>query len=177
MHAIFMGCIRPRFRNGEIDMESEQAQTHRPEQTPKTRPSAKNTHQALPPKKPDLASELSALMAISKRTFAADDRIAVRTLLEVIYNQVSRWEAESRLEEGLYGLLDTLQAPVPLRVGEAFSVVIYCTAPHVDKKSRSKWARALRYATAVKPADESIKKFIKRRGGINACASAYAQLR
>jgi hypothetical protein len=54
-------------------------------------------------------------------------------------------------------------------------MVIYCTAPDVDKKSRSKWARALRYAAATKSDDESIKKFIKRNGGINACASKYAQ--
>jgi hypothetical protein len=33
---------------------------------------------------------------------------------------------------------------------------------------------ALRYAAASKPSDESIKKFIKRKGGINACAMAYA---
>jgi hypothetical protein len=53
--------------------------------------------------------------------------------------------------------------------------VIYCTAPHVDDKRRSKWARALRFAAANKPDDESITKFIKRNGGINACASRYAQ--
>ena len=33
-------------------------------------------------------------------------------------------------------------------------------------KRRSKWARALRYAAASKPDDESIKKFIERKGGI-----------
>jgi len=33
----------------------------------------------------------------------------------------------------------------------------------------------LRFAAANKPDDESIKKFIKRKGGINACASNYAQ--
>jgi hypothetical protein len=101
--------------------------------------------------------------------------MAVRTLLGAIFNQVSVWEAEDRLEEGLYRLLDSLKSPVPLKIGEPFAVVIYCTAPHVDQKSRSKWARALRYAAANKPDDESIKKFIKRKGGINACASRYAQ--
>jgi hypothetical protein len=33
----------------------------------------------------------------------------------------------------------------------------------------------VRYAAATKPDDESIKKFIKRKGGINACASRYAE--
>ena len=101
--------------------------------------------------------------------------MAAQTLLGAIFNQVARWEAEDRLEVELYRLLDSLKAPVPLRFGEAFAVVIYCTAPHVDQKSRSKWARALRYAAANKPDNESIKKFIKRKGGINVCASRYAQ--
>ena len=75
----------------------------------------------------------------------------------------------------MYALLDSLDAPVSLKIGEAFAVTIYCIAPHVDKKSRSKWARALRYAAATKPDDESVKKFLKRKGGINACASRYAE--
>jgi hypothetical protein len=113
--------------------------------------------------------------AVSKRTFSSGNRMAVQTFLGAVFNLVSRWEAEDRLKDGLYRLLDSLKAPVPLRIGEAFAVVIYCTAPHVDQKSRSKWARALRFAAANKPSDESIKKFIKRKGGINACASKYAQ--
>jgi hypothetical protein len=101
--------------------------------------------------------------------------MAVHRFLGAIFNQVSIWEAEDRLEEALYALLDSLDAPVSLKIGEAFAVAIYCTASHVDQKSRSKWARALRYAAATKPNDESIKKFLKRNGGINACASRYAE--
>src|SRR6476620_4686912 len=101
--------------------------------------------------------------------------MAVQIFLGAIFNQVSRWHVEDRLVEELYRLLDTLKAPVPLKIGEAFAVLIYCTAPHVDQKSRSKWARALRYAAANKPDEESIRKFINRNGGINACASRYAQ--
>jgi hypothetical protein len=156
-------------------MELDQAQTSRPEKRTKTWVSAKNERQALPLKKSRLKSELETLKAVSKRTFSSGNRMAVRTLLGAIFNLVARWESEDRLEEGLYRLLDSLKAPVPLKIGEAFAVVIYCIAPHVDKKSRSKWARALRYAAANKPDDESIRKFIKRKGGINACASRYAQ--
>jgi hypothetical protein len=152
-----------------------QAQTYHPEKRTKTRVSAKNNRKALPLKRSRLSSELETLRAVSKRTFSSGNRMAVHRFLGAIFNQVSVWEAEDRLEEGLYRLLDSLKAPVPLRIGEAFSVAIYCIAPHVDKKSRSKWARALRYAAANKPDDESIKKFIKRKGGINACASRYAE--
>jgi hypothetical protein len=139
------------------------------------RTTQKIAQKALPLKQSRLSSELETLRAVSRRTFSSGNRMAVRTLLGAIFNLVSRWELNDRLEEGLYRLLDSLKAPVPLRIGEAFAVTIYCTAPHVDKKSRSKWARALRYAAAIKPDDESIKSFFKRKGGINACASRYAE--
>jgi hypothetical protein len=155
-------------------MELDQAQPYHPGKSSKTRLSAKNERQALPLKQSRLSSELEMLRAVSRRTFSSGNRMAVHRFLGAVFNQVSVWEEEDRLEEGLYRLLDSLKAPVPLRIGEAFAVVIYCTAPHADKKSRSKWARAMRYAAATKPDDESIKKFIKRKGGINACASSYA---
>jgi hypothetical protein len=155
-------------------MEFDQAQPYHPGKSSKTL-SAKNERQAVPLKKSRLSSELETLRAVSKRTFSSGNRMAVHKLLGAIFNLVTRWEVEDRLEEGLYRLLDSLQDPVPLRIGEAFAVVIYCTAPHVDQKSRSKWARALRYAAANKQDDESIKSFFKRKGGINACASRYAE--
>ena len=156
-------------------MDTDQAQPYHAAKPAKTRSPAKIGEQALPLKKSRLSAELETLRAVSKRTFSSGNRMAVNTFLGAIFDQVFLWEAEDRLEEGLYRLLDALKAPVPLRIGEAFAVVIYCIAPHVDDKRRSKWARALRYAAASKPGDESIKKFIKRKGGINACATAYAQ--
>jgi hypothetical protein len=155
-------------------MELDQAQTSHIGKSSKTWRSAKSKVQILPLKKSRLSSELESLKAVSKRTFSSGNRMAVHRLLGAIFNQVSIWEAEDRLEEGLYRLLDSLKAPVPLRIGEAFAVVIYCIAPKADKKSRSKWARSLRYAAATKPDNESIRKFFKRKGGINACASRYA---
>jgi hypothetical protein len=156
-------------------MELDQAQASHLGKSPKTSLSLKNERQALPLKRSRLSRELETIRAISKRAFSSGNRMAVHRFLGAIYDQVAVWEVEDRLEEGLYRLLDTLKVPVPLRIGEAFAVAIYCTAPHVDKKSRSKWARALRYAAATKPNNESIRKFFKRKGGINACASRFAQ--
>ena len=156
-------------------MDRDQSQSYDPTESPERRSRAKIREQALALKQSRFSSELEKLSAVSKRTFSSGNRMAVQTFLGAIFNQVFQWQAEDRLEEELYRLLDSLEGPVPLKIGEAFAVVIYCTAPHVDQKSRSKWARALRYAAANRPDDESIKKFIKRKGGINACASNYAQ--
>jgi hypothetical protein len=156
-------------------MDRDQSQSYDSTESPERASREKIKEQALALKRFRFLSELETLRAVSKRTFSSGNRMAVQAFLGAIFNQVFQWQAEDRLEEELYRLLDSLKAPVPLKIGEAFAVVIYCTAPHVDQKSRSKWARALRYAAENKPADESIKRFFKRKGGINVCASRYAE--
>ena len=156
-------------------MEPDKSQNDGPGKSSKPRLSAKNERQALPLKKSRLSSELETLRAVSKRTFSSGNRMAVHRFLAAIFNQVSVWQAEDRLEEGLYRLLDSLKAPVRLKIGEAFAVVIYCVAPNVDDKRRSKWARVLRFAALTKPSNEPLRAFIKRKSGINACASRYVR--
>jgi hypothetical protein len=60
---------------------------------------------------------------------------------------------------------------------EPFAGVIRCTADpaKVDKRTRSKWSRVLRYALAFKSHSEPLDQFIKGEGGINSCASRFAR--
>lgn len=58
---------------------------------------------------------------------------------------------------------------------DPFATVIRCTSErNVDNKTISKWARALRYAAYCKRPRTSLKRFVKKMGGINACAERYA---
>lgn len=59
---------------------------------------------------------------------------------------------------------------------DAFSAIIRCTCEQsIDNKTISKWARALRYAYECKRARTPLEAFIKKMGGINACADWYAR--
>jgi hypothetical protein len=60
---------------------------------------------------------------------------------------------------------------------DPFTAVIRCTSDDsVDSKMISKWARALRYVVcSKKPPGTGLKTFMKKAGGINACADLYAQ--
>jgi hypothetical protein len=60
---------------------------------------------------------------------------------------------------------------------DPFAAVIRCTADpaRADKRTRSKWSRVLRYAVAYKPVSEPLDEFIRRKGGINACASRFTR--
>jgi hypothetical protein len=58
---------------------------------------------------------------------------------------------------------------------DPFAAVIRCTADpaKADKRTRSKWSRVMRYA-AYKLVSEPLEQFIKRKGGINACAARFS---
>ena len=63
-----------------------------------------------------------------------------------------------------------------VREPEPFAAVIFCSTDRdkVDDRTRSKWSRALRYAADCKDVDEPLRDFIKRKGGLNACAARFA---
>ena len=54
---------------------------------------------------------------------------------------------------------------------DPFAAIIRCTAAKADKRTRSKWSRVMRYAAAYKPDAEPLDQFVRRKGGINACAA------
>ena len=60
---------------------------------------------------------------------------------------------------------------------DPFGAVIRCTAAQAktDKRTRSKWSRMMRYAAMYKLYSEPLDKFIRRKGGINACAARFSR--
>jgi hypothetical protein len=59
---------------------------------------------------------------------------------------------------------------------DAFSAVIRSTCGNsVDAKTVSKYARALRYVARCKEPDTELSAFMKKAGGVNACAARFAR--
>src|SRR5262249_16571521 len=85
------------------------------------------------------------------------------------------WAAEGRAVERAQKAL-RLNNIRPSDHDEPFAAIIRCTADpsKVDKRTRSKWSRVLRYALVNKSHSEPLDQFIKRKGGINKCAERFA---
>jgi hypothetical protein len=106
---------------------------------------------------------------------ARRERDAIYTYLAAVFELVAWWMAENRA-------LERAQRALRLRrIGstdhdEPFAAIIRCTADpaKVDKRTRSKWSRALRWALEQKVTSEPLVRFIKRKGGINECAAKFA---
>jgi hypothetical protein len=104
---------------------------------------------------------------------ARRDRDAIYTYLTAVFDLVAWWAVENRaLERAL-----RLRRLIPTDHDEPFAAIIRCTADpaKVDKRTRSKWSRALRYALTYKLTSEPLARFMKRKGGINQCAAKFAR--
>jgi 3-methyladenine DNA glycosylase/8-oxoguanine DNA glycosylase len=104
------------------------------------------------------------------------DRDAINSYLSAVFDLVAWWAAENRaVSRGRWALkLQGLEVPT---IDEPFAAIIRCTADQakVDKRTRSKWSRVMRYAAEYKTNVEPLATFIQRKGGINKCADRFTR--
>jgi hypothetical protein len=104
------------------------------------------------------------------------DRDAIYGYLTAVFDLVAWWAEEGCALERANKAL-RLRGITPFDDEEPFAAVIRCTADpaKVDKRTRSKWSRALRYALEYKSPSKPLSKFVKRHGGINECAELHCR--
>jgi hypothetical protein len=104
------------------------------------------------------------------------DRNAIYGYLSAVFDLVIWWAAEGRaISRARWALrLQGLDLPT---TDEPFAAVILCTADRqkVDKRTRSKWPRVMRYAMEYKTHVEALAAFVRRKGGINKCAARFTR--
>jgi hypothetical protein len=107
---------------------------------------------------------------------ASRDRDAIYGYLSAVYGLVAWWSAEGREVDRARRALRLQRLEVTDRE-DPFASIIRCTADpiKVDKRTRSKWSRVMRYAAAYKPDSEALDHFVRRKGGINKCAARYSR--
>jgi hypothetical protein len=122
-----------------------------------------------------LRQDLERLRGIWDDCQASRDRNAIYRYLNAVYGLVAWWAAEGRESDRSRRALRLLQLEASDRE-DPFAAVIRCTADpaKADKRTRSKWSRALRYVAAYQPDSEPLTQFIRRKGGINACAGQFS---
>jgi hypothetical protein len=96
--------------------------------------------------------------------------------LTTVFDLVMWWKAEDRAISRTHWALQLYGLDLP-NTDEAFAAIILCTADRqkVDKRTRSKWSRVLRYAAEYKSNSEPLATFVQRKGGINKCAARFAR--
>jgi len=107
---------------------------------------------------------------------ASRDRNAIYGYLSAVFDLVMWWKAEDRAISRARWALQLQRLDLP-STDEPFAGVILCTADRqkVDKRTRSKWSRVLRYAAEYKPSSEPLAAVVQRNGGINKCEARFAR--
>ena len=107
---------------------------------------------------------------------ASRDRNAIYGYLTAVFDLVIWWTAEDRAIDRARWALRLCRLDLPI-TDEPFAAIIRCTADpaKVDKRTRSKWSRVMRYAMEYKINAEPLAAFIQRKGGINKCAARFAR--
>jgi hypothetical protein len=107
---------------------------------------------------------------------SARHRSAIYGYLSAVYGLVAWWTAEGQETERSRRALRSRCLDASNRE-DPFTAVIRCTADpaKADKRTRSKWSRVMRYAAFYKSDSEVLGQFIKRKGGINACAARLSR--
>jgi hypothetical protein len=125
-----------------------------------------------------MRQDLERVRGIWEDCQASRDRNAIYGYLTAVCDLMAWWRAERREIDRTRQALRLQRLEVSGRE-DPFAAVIRCTADPVktDKRTRSKWSRALRYAAANKPDSEALDHFIRRKGGINACAARFSRNR
>jgi hypothetical protein len=123
-----------------------------------------------------LKQDLLRLQTAWDECQASRDRDAIYGYLTAVFELVVWWTAENRAFERAHQAL-RLRHITLFDHEEPVAAVIRCTADpaKVDKRTRSKWSRALRYALEYKAPSEPLDQFIKRKGGINSCAERFSR--
>jgi hypothetical protein len=127
------------------------------------RPSPKET---IPYSSAALRQDLERLRGIWEDCQATRDRNAIYPYLTAVYGLVAWWSAEGRGVDRARRALRLHRLAVSDRE-DPFAAIIRCTADpaKADKRTRSKWSRALRYAAMYKSESEPLDQFIQRKGG------------
>jgi hypothetical protein len=102
-------------------------------------------------------------------------RDAVYGYLDAVFAIVEHYRVRRRTKRLLRRASKFSGLPFDKRA-DPFTALIRCTsADEVDNKTISKWARALRYVAHCNVPRTRLKMFMKKAGGVNACADRYAR--
>jgi hypothetical protein len=123
-----------------------------------------------------LRQDLTRVRSAWDECQASRDRNAIYGYLSAVFDLVMWWKAEDRAISRARWALQLQRLDLPT-TDEPFAAVILCTADRqkVDKRTRSKWSRVLRYAMEYKTSAEPFAAFVRRKGGINKCAERFAR--
>jgi hypothetical protein len=104
-------------------------------------------------------------------------RDGIYEFLDAVFELVYLWKAEHKDDDRAERAFERFaDRSVPLhREPLAIMLATAASPDKIDRRTLSKWSRVLRLAAEFKVPGESLEAFVKRKGGLNACAGEFAR--
>ncbi len=126
------------------------------------------------PKK-SIRQRLVVVRAAWRQFHKTHDRDGVYGYLRAVFSLVKHYRGRRRTKKLVRRASRFAGLPIDMNA-DPFAAVIRSTCEEkLDRKTVSKWSRALRYAARFKKPRVRLRPFIKNRGGINGCAALYTE--
>ena len=123
-----------------------------------------------------LQAELLRLQTAWRRCQGARDRGAIYSFLEKILSTVAVWRIEQREVKRTRRMLRQAGAAIPDIIEPFAGLIVAAAYPtKIDRRTVSKWSRALRFVAEDKRPDQTLQRFMLRSGGINGCAAQFTR--
>jgi hypothetical protein len=120
-------------------------------------------------------ADIDALKVSWRKLQRCRERDGVYKFLSEVFELVSWWLSIKRIKVKAFERLERNMEDNADMEPFARAIIEAALPTKLDKRTVSKWSRVLRMAHKFKPRDLSLKKFVKRHGGLNACASEYGR--
>jgi hypothetical protein len=138
---------------------------------------ATNTNPSRAPRRstsPELAAGIQPAKEAAATLNRRVGRFAVYGFLKAVYRVYIDWKRGKTAKRSAR-LLASKLAIVRRKGMSPIRVLIEATLPDADFKQKSRWVRALEYASSENVSPKHFQQFIRRHGGLSGCASLAAE--
>jgi hypothetical protein len=123
-----------------------------------------------------LQAQLLRLQRAWRRSQGNRDRGAIYGFLDTIFSTVAVWRVDQREVKRTRRILRQAGAALPDIIEPFAGLIVAAAYPTtIDRRTVSKWSRALRFVAEDKRPDQALQPFMMRSGGINGCAAQFTR--
>jgi hypothetical protein len=112
-----------------------------------------------------------------ERLKATRRRDGIYEFLDAVFELVYLWKVEHKDDDRSEQAFERFADRSVSLHSEPFAIMVATAASpdKIDRRTLSKFSRVLRLAAEFKAPGEPLKDFVKRKGGLNACAREFAR--
>jgi hypothetical protein len=123
-----------------------------------------------------LRRDVERVQAAWRKYRENNTRDSVYGFLTSVFEIMTIWQADGRAKTRAQRALILEGCKQPRSIDPYSALMAVAAHPQaIDERTLAKWSRVERYSAEFKLSSTPLRKFVKKRGGINACAALFTR--